>query len=83
MQTRCGAGYAFRGVIAAQVPDLAAQFAPCATTLAENETTIVEELNAVQGQPMDIGGYYQPDEEKATAAMRPCAVFNDALAKLG
>ena len=64
-------------------PDLAAQFAPCATTLAENETTIVEELNAVQGQPMDIGGYYQPDEEKATAAMRPCAVFNDALAKLG
>ena len=64
-------------------PDLAAQFAPCATTLAENETTIVEELNAVQGQPMDIGGYYQPDEEKAIAAMRPCAVFNDALAKLG
>ena len=32
---------------------------------------------------MDIGGYYQPDEEKAIAAMRPCAVFNDALAKLG
>ena len=43
---------------------------------------IVEELNAVQGQPMDIGGYFQPDEEKAAAAMRPCTVFNEALAVL-
>ena len=64
-------------------PDLAAQFAPCATALAENETVIVEELNAVQGQPMDIGGYYQPDDTKANAAMRPCAVFNEASAALG
>ena len=64
-------------------PNLAAQFAPCATTLAQNETAIVDELNAVQGNPMDIGGYYQPNEAKASAAMRPCAVFNDALAKLG
>jgi len=62
--------------------DLAAQFAPCAATLAENESSIVEELNTLQGQPMDIGGYYQPNEEQAAAAMRPCAVFNEALAAL-
>jgi len=60
-------------------PDLAAQFTSCATTLAENESAIVEGLNEVQDQAMDIGGYYQPDEEKADAAMRPCALFNDAL----
>ncbi len=60
-------------------PDLAAQFTSCATTLAENKSAIIEELNEVQDQQMDIGGYYQPDEEKADAAMRPCALFNDAL----
>jgi len=60
-------------------PDLASQFTFCATTLAENESAIVEGLNEVQDQAMDIGGYYQPDEEKADAAMRPCALFNDAL----
>jgi len=60
-------------------PYLAAQFTSCATTLAENESAIVEGLNEVQDQAMDIGGYYQPDEEKADAAMRPCALFNDAL----
>ena len=63
--------------------DLAAQFAPCAATLAENESAIVEELNTLQGQPMDIGGYYQPAEKQAAAAMRPCAVFNEALNALG
>jgi len=63
-------------------PDLAAQFTSCATTLAENESAIVEGLNEVQDQAMDIGGYYQPDEEKADAAMRPCALFNDALKSL-
>jgi isocitrate dehydrogenase len=60
-------------------PDLAAQFTSCATTLAEKKSAIIEELNEVQDQAMDIGGYYQPDEEKADAAMRPCALFNDAL----
>jgi len=60
-------------------PDLAAQFTPFATTLDENESAIIEELNTAQDQAMDIGGYYQPDEEKADAAMRPCALFNDAL----
>ena len=71
--------------LAVQTDDtgLAAQFAPCAATLAENESAIVEELNTLQGQPMDIGGYYQPNEEQAASAMRPCAVFNDALAALG
>ena len=63
--------------------DLATQFAPCAASLAENESAIVEELNTLQGQPMDIGGYYQPDEAKTAAAMRPNAVFNEALAALG
>jgi len=60
-------------------PDLAAQFTSCATTLAENESAIVEGLNEVQDQAMDIGGYYQPDEEKADAAMRPSVLFNDVL----
>ena len=67
----------------ADAADLAAQFAPCAATLAKNESAIVEELNTLQGQPMDIGGYYQPNEEQAASAMRPCAVFNEALATLG
>ena len=71
--------------LAVQTDDtgLAAQFAPCAATLAENESAIVEELNTLQGQPMDIGGYYQPNEKQAASAMRPCAVFNEALAVLG
>jgi isocitrate dehydrogenase len=63
--------------------DLAAQFSPCAAALAENESAIIEELNTLQGQPMDIGGYYQPNDEKAAAAMRPCEMFNEALSALG
>jgi isocitrate dehydrogenase len=63
-------------------PDLAAAFKDLAETLAANEATIADELLAVQGQPADIGGYYRPDEEKATAVMRPSATFNDALAAL-
>ena len=63
--------------------DLADQFSPCAAALAENESAIIEELNTLQGQPMDIGGYYQPNEEKAAAAMRPCEMFNEALSALG
>jgi isocitrate dehydrogenase len=62
--------------------DLAATFKPLADTLAENEEKIVEELNAVQGDPVDIGGYYRPDLERATAAMRPSKTFNEALASL-
>ncbi|MFC4511532.1 NADP-dependent isocitrate dehydrogenase [Streptomyces ehimensis] len=62
--------------------DLAKAFAPLAETLAVNEQKIVDELNAVQGQPADIGGYYQPDVTKAAAVMRPSATFNEAIATL-
>ncbi|MCQ0025422.1 NADP-dependent isocitrate dehydrogenase [Streptomyces somaliensis DSM 40738] len=62
---------------------LAEAFAPLAATLTEQEGTIVEELIAVQGEPADIGGYYQPDPEKASAVMRPSQTFNRALASLG
>jgi isocitrate dehydrogenase len=62
--------------------EIAAAFKGLAETLAANETTIVDELLAVQGKPADIGGYYLPDEEKAVAVMRPSATFNDALAEL-
>ncbi|MFI2224814.1 NADP-dependent isocitrate dehydrogenase [Streptomyces fradiae] len=61
---------------------LAEAFGPLAKTLTEQEGAIVEELNAVQGEPADIGGYYQPDPEKAAAVMRPSATFNQALATL-
>jgi isocitrate dehydrogenase len=55
---------------------LAARFAPVAEALAVDEEKIVTELNEVQGSPVDLGGYYYPDEELATAAMRPSATFN-------
>jgi isocitrate dehydrogenase len=59
--------------------DLAAAFKGLAETLAAKEQAIVSELLAVQGKPADIGGYYLPDAEKATAVMRPSKTFNDAL----
>ncbi|MET7473559.1 NADP-dependent isocitrate dehydrogenase [Streptomyces sp. NPDC005648] len=62
--------------------DLAKAFAPLAETLLANEQTIVGELLAVQGEPADIGGYYQPDPAKAAAVMRPSATWNEALASL-
>ncbi|MFF4341928.1 NADP-dependent isocitrate dehydrogenase [Kitasatospora sp. NPDC001540] len=70
--------------LAAQTEDaaLAAAFAPLAATLSEQEQTIVDELIAVQGQPADLGGYYQPDPAKAAAVMRPSKTLNDALASL-
>ncbi len=61
-------------------PAFAARFAPLAQTLSDNEAKIVDELNAVQGQPVDIGGYYFPDHDKASAAMRPSDTLNNALA---
>src|SRR4249919_1641092 len=71
--------------LAAQDDDAAlkATFAPLAKALAENEATIVEELNAVQGKAVDIGGYYKPDMALLAKAMRPSATFNAALDKLG
>ncbi|MGM9427905.1 NADP-dependent isocitrate dehydrogenase [Hydrogenophaga sp. MI9] len=59
--------------------ELAARFVPLAKQLADNEAAIVAELAAVQGQPADIGGYYQPDFAKLSAVMRPSATFNAAL----
>ena len=63
--------------------ELAARFKPLAETLAASETKIIEELIAVQGKPVDIGGYYQPDLGKLNPAMRPSETFNAALATLG
>jgi isocitrate dehydrogenase len=62
--------------------ELASAFADLAKTLRENEQTINDELLAVQGSPADIGGYYRPDDEKASAVMRPSTTFNEALAAL-
>jgi len=60
--------------------EVAARFAPLAQALAANEDTIVAELNQVQGQAMDIGGYFAPNEELARQAMRPSATLNGLLA---
>jgi isocitrate dehydrogenase len=62
---------------------LASAFDTVARTLAEQEDTINAELLGVQGSPVDLGGYYRPDEAKASAVMRPSATFNAALAALG
>ncbi len=63
-------------------PQAAAIFGPLARELAEQETTIVAELAAVQGRPVDIGGYYWPDRAKAAEVMRPSSTFNAALDRL-
>jgi isocitrate dehydrogenase len=62
--------------------ELRAFFAPVAKALVDNETRIVQELLEVQGEPMDVGGYYLPNDELASKAMRPSATLNaiiDAL----
>lgn len=59
--------------------ELAAQFAPVAESLASKEAAILSELDEVQGKPVEIGGYYHPDEEKLRAAMRPSATFNAVI----
>jgi isocitrate dehydrogenase len=61
---------------------LKAKFTPLAQYLRENETTILSDLDAAQGQAVDIGGYYHPDTEKVTQAMRPSATFNTAIASI-
>lgn len=62
--------------------DLAARFKATAKALAENETVIVNELNNAQGKPVDIGGYYHPDFNKATKAMCPSSTLNKILAEV-
>ncbi|MGB4247738.1 MAG: NADP-dependent isocitrate dehydrogenase [Pseudohongiellaceae bacterium] len=68
--------------LAAQTQDaeLQAAFANLARVLTEKESVIVGELNGSQGKPLDIGGYYHPDAEKASRALRPSATLNAALA---
>ena len=59
--------------------DLKARFTPVAEALSVQEDKIVEELNAVQGVAMDVGGYYKPNPELASAAMRPSATLNEII----
>ena len=68
--------------LAAQTQDKQLQdhFTPLAKALAENEQKILEEFRAVQGKPVDIGGYFMPDKKKVTDVMRPSATFNALLA---
>ncbi len=61
---------------------LAERFAPVATALTENEARIVAALNASQGSPQDIGGYWMPDATRASAAMRPSATLNAIIESL-
>jgi isocitrate dehydrogenase len=70
--------------LAAQDQDLELKkiFRPIAEKLTANEKRISDELIAVQGKPVNIGGYYHPDEAKASAAMRSSATFNEILAAL-
>lgn len=70
--------------LAAQTKDAAlqARFKPLAEALGKNEAKINAELIGAQGKPVDIGGYYLPDSAKASAAMRPSATLNAALAAL-
>jgi isocitrate dehydrogenase len=58
---------------------LAARFAPVAKALADREAKILEELIDCQGEPVDIGGYYHPDESRTGAAMRPSPTLNNSL----
>ena len=62
--------------------DLKGKFTALAKALTENEAKIVEELNAAQGKAVDMGGYYYPNEDKVSEAMRPSVTFNAFLANL-
>jgi isocitrate dehydrogenase len=62
--------------------ELAARIAPLAQRLADDEAAIVAELDGAQGDPVDVGGYFRPDPDRATAAMRPSPTLNEALASL-
>ena len=72
------------GELAAQNSDteMKAIFTPVAAALTENERIIVDELLSVQGKPVDIGGYYAPDDAKANAALRPSETLNTILATI-
>ena len=59
--------------------ELQAEFSVLATTLSDNEQAIVDQLNAVQGAAVDLGGYYHPCEQTVVTVMRPSTIFNDAI----
>ena len=59
--------------------ELQAKFAPLAKALTDNEKKIVEELKAVQGKPVDIGGYFMPSRELLDKAMCPSPTFNSII----
>jgi len=63
-------------------PALKARFAEMARRLGENEARIIGEINATQGHPVDIGGYYRPDSDRTSQAMRPSATFNAIIDNL-
>ena len=63
-------------------PELKAIFSPIAEKLTANEEKIAGELLAVQGKPADVGGYYHPDDAKASAALRPSGTFNEILSSI-
>ena len=63
-------------------PGLRARFAPVAREFAANEAKIIAELNAAQGGPVDLGGYYRPDQDKASRALRPSPTFNAIVDRL-
>ena len=62
--------------------DLKAKFAPIAKELETNLDKILEEMKAIKGNVVDVGGYYHPDPEKVKAGMRPSSTFNNILAAL-
>ncbi|MDT4890328.1 Isocitrate dehydrogenase [NADP] [compost metagenome] len=70
--------------LAAQTEDTALQahFSQLAKTLTDNEATIIGELSAVQGTPVDIAGYYRSSPELTSKVMRPSPTFNAAIASL-
>ncbi len=61
---------------------LSKAFSAAAQTLIQQEAAIVDELNSVQGKPVDLGGYYKPDPARCTEAMCPSSAFNAVLASL-
>ena len=62
--------------------DLQTEFATFLLQMEENKETILEELKSVQGQPVDLGGYFDTNDQTARTAMRPSSLFNDILENL-
>ena len=63
--------------------DLKNKFKEIAEALSANESTIIDQLNGAQGKPMNVGGYYFPDDQLASAAMRPSTVLNEIIDGIG